>query len=89
MPDPGQPIWEVQVIEAMKRFASDYSTVYAKTDREISAHFEIGCFLALIEFYEKTGFAGEVKNRAKDGAYRYLTTPNGNPAGFSCDSKCL
>lgn len=83
MTDPPRPEWESRVIEVMSQFASDYSTVYSKTERELSAHFEIGCFLALVEFYEKAGFTGAVQNLAKDGAYRYLTTPNGNPAGFS------
>jgi hypothetical protein len=67
----------------MQQFASDYSSAYSKTDREISAHFEIGCLLALIEFYETAGFTGRVMNMTKDGSYRYLTTPNGNPANFS------
>lgn len=75
--------WEEHVITAMQQFAVNYASVYAKTDRVISAYFEIGCLLALIEFYEATDFTGEVVNRTKDGSYRYLTTPNGNPANFS------
>ncbi|MFZ2632567.1 MAG: hypothetical protein WA081_01815 [Desulfosalsimonadaceae bacterium] len=83
MPDSSQTTWEGQVIEAMREFATAYGTVYTKTERQIAAHFEIGCLLALIEFYEKTGFDGEVVNKARDGSYRYLTTPNGNPERFS------
>ena len=75
--------WEEKVIAAMEQFAADYSAIYTKTEREISAHFEIGCLLALVEFYERTGFKGEVQKRASDGSYRYLTTPNGNPSNFS------
>ncbi len=75
--------WEDQVLDAMKQFAADYSVVYSKKEREIAAHFEIGCLLSLIEFYETCGFTGDVSNPDKDGSYRYLTTPNGNPANFS------
>jgi len=76
--------WEQQVLNAMKDFATRFSVVYTKTERELSAHFEIGCLLTLIEFYEKSGFIGEVKNPyKKDGSYRYLTTPAGNPMNFS------
>jgi hypothetical protein len=67
----------------MRDFATAYSTIYSKTEREIAAYFEIGCLLALVEFYEKGGFVGDVRNKDKDGSYRYLTTPNGNPANFS------
>ncbi len=67
----------------MREFASDYSVVYSKKEREISAYFEIGCLLSLIEFYEECGFEGTVRNAGEDGSYRYLTTPNGNPANFS------
>jgi hypothetical protein len=76
--------WERQVLRAMQGFASKYAVVYSKKDRELAAHFEIGCLLALIEFYEESGFTGKVQNPdEKDGSYNYLTTPNGNPARFS------
>ena len=75
--------WEDSVFDSMQQFATDYSLVYAKTEREISAHFEIGCLLSLISFYEQGGFVGVVSNAARDGSYRYLTSPNGNPANFS------
>lgn len=71
------------MFDAMEKFASSYAVVYSKTDREIAAYFEIGCLLSLIEFYETCEFEGVVENPAKDGSYRYLTTPNGNPANFS------
>jgi hypothetical protein len=67
----------------MEQFASKYAVVYSKTEREIAAHFEIGCLLSLVEFYETCGFKGVVENLAEDESYRYLTTPNGNPANFS------
>jgi len=76
--------WEKQVLNAMKDFASKFAVVYSKKERELSAHFEIGCLLTLIEFYENSGFIGKVKNPDKsDGSYRYLTTPAGNPMNFS------
>lgn len=71
------------MFDAMEQFASKYAAVYSKKDREIAAHFEIGCLLSLIEFYEACGFKGVVENLATDESYRYLTTPNGNPANFS------
>jgi hypothetical protein len=67
----------------MRDFANRYATIYSKSEREISAYFEIGCLLAIIKFYESNGFVGDIKNKATDGSYRYLTTPNGNPANFS------
>jgi hypothetical protein len=79
-----RPTWENQVIEAIRKFASDYSIVYAKKDRELSAHFEIGCFLSLIQFYERLNFVGSVMNPDQgNGSYNYLTSPTGNPDNFS------
>ncbi len=75
--------WIPDVISAVSEFAEKYRTVYKKTEREVAAYFEIGCFLALIGFYEKRGFVGTAANLDGGGAYRYLTTPNGNPANFS------
>jgi hypothetical protein len=67
----------------MRVFAATYAVTYSKSEREISAYFEIGCLLALVEFYETGGFVGDIRNKTKDGSYRYLTTPSGNPANFS------
>jgi hypothetical protein len=75
--------WEQKVIDAIEKFASDYAVVYSKKERELAAHFEIGCLLSLIEFYETCGFTGTVCNEDTDGSYRYLTTPSGNPENFS------
>ena len=66
----------------MAEFAAAHSHNYQKTDRQLSALFEIGCFLALSEDYEKQGFLIEPIN-TRDGEFRYLTTPNGDPRNFS------
>ena len=78
------PIWNQSVLQSMTNFAQNYSMIYSKKDRELSAFFEIGCFLSLIEFYEELGFLGKVQNSdPSDGSYKYLTTPAGNPNNFS------
>lgn len=73
--------WVVDIENAVKAFAEKYATVYEKKERELSASFEIGCFHALTDFYEQNSSL-ELKN-LKDGKYRYLTTPSGNPDNFS------
>lgn len=76
--------WEQSVLREMRAFSDRYETVYARTDRELSAYFEIGCFLSLVEFYVDSGYRGEVQQPDPEtGCYRYLTTPSGNPANFS------
>ncbi len=76
--------WEKDVLTAMRGFAAGYKSVYVKKDRVLSAYFEIGCFLALVRFYEGIGFSGDVKNPdPEDNSYKYLTTPAGNPSNFS------
>lgn len=76
--------WSQSVVREMRSFSDRYETVYARTDRELSAYFEIGCFLSLVDFYEDSGYSGTVKQpHPDDGSYRYLTTPNGNPVNFS------
>ena len=76
--------WEDQVLKAMQTFAAKFGVVYSKKEREIAAHFEIGCLLTLVEFYENSGFEGSVRNPdEKDGSFKYLTTPSGNPHNFS------
>jgi hypothetical protein len=74
--------WVRKVESACERFAAMHSLIYNKTEREISASFEIGCFHSLVEFYERTCVVTP-ENLTKDNEYRYLTTPSGNPANFS------
>lgn len=77
-------MWVDQVTTMMEEFASNYGVVYSQKERVISAYFEIGCLLALKDFYESNGFIGVIMNQDKsDGSYRYLTTPSGNPVNFS------
>lgn len=74
--------WVDKVSTAIQEFSDNYSAVYSKTERELSASFEIGCFLALIHFYQEKNFdislEGLVNNQ-----FKYLTTPSGNPNNFS------
>ncbi|WP_323920118.1 hypothetical protein [Aeromonas caviae] len=74
--------WVLLIEQKIKDFAEKHSTTYNKKGRELSASFEIGCFHALLNFYEARGFALKIENPI-DGEYRYLTTPNGNPSNFS------
>jgi len=75
--------WINLVEEACRKFASQHSFAYSRTEREMSASFEIGCFHALLEFYESTSQSQLKPENIQDGKYRYLTTPNGNPDNFS------
>ena len=71
--------WENQVLDAIKNFAAQYSVVYTKNERALSAYFEIGCFLTLVKFYEKSGFNGQVMNPSKkDGCYKVMLLPGGD-----------
>lgn len=74
-------LWIDDVEKAAAAFAKSYKLVYAKKERELSASFEIGCLHALTDFYEKN-CSLKPKN-LKDGKFRYLTTPSGNPDNFS------
>src|SRR5438270_12868969 len=82
MPPPATDPWIASVEKACKRFADKHALTYRRSEREISASFEIGCFHSLVEFYEGNCFISP-ENLTEKGAYRYLTTPNGNPANFS------
>jgi hypothetical protein len=73
--------WVRNVKLRMRAFARQHGTVYAKKERQISASFEIGCFHALLDFYEQH-FTVKPEG-LQDGEYRYLTTPAGNPERFS------
>ena len=81
MPPPATDPWVPRVEQACERFAKRHRLVYNKSEREISASFEIGCFHSLLEFYEANCILAP--ENLQDNAYRYLTTPNGNPAKFS------
>lgn len=73
--------WTNKVRKRIRDFARQHGHAYAMNERQISAAFEIGCFHALLEFYERHF---DVKPAGlKHGVYRYLTTPAGNPRNFS------
>jgi len=73
--------WVAQIEREIKTFAAKHRFAYSKNERQISAAFEIGCFHCLVNYYAEHGKV-TVQN-LQNGAYRYLTTPNGNPANFS------
>lgn len=76
------PQWVQEVEARVARFAADFGSVYRRTERELSASFEIGCFHALVDFYETKGHITPA-NLTEAGEYRYLTSPSGNPENFS------
>ncbi|HEY4246162.1 MAG TPA: hypothetical protein VGM64_04850 [Lacunisphaera sp.] len=73
--------WVKFVESTIRKFASRHSIAYAKTERLISAAFEVGCFHSLVEYYDQ--YADIIPKGLKDGKFKYLTSPNGNPANFS------
>jgi hypothetical protein len=73
--------WILEVEEKVQRFASRFSTLYSRSEREVAAAFEIGCFHALLDFYDDS--CDIAPQNLKAGAYRYLTTPSGKPENFS------
>lgn len=74
--------WVAGVEERMQAFASTHEFVFRQTKRQVAASFEIGCFHALAEFYGRS-FDITTMNLTSENEYRYLTSPNGNPANFS------
>lgn len=76
--------WEKAAEASIKRFAKTYGAKYRMTKRQASALFEIAVFHALTNWYaRRAGIRCEIANRGKDGEFRYLTSPSGNPANFS------
>lgn len=76
-------VWIRDVEKAMDAFANEHSAVLGSTERVLAAYFEIGCFLSLVEDYEQQSVSLALVNLTKDKAFRYLTTPSGNPDNFS------
>ena len=66
----------------MASFARQYGVIYSKSERELYAYFEIGCFLSLVAYYRGLGWKGEAQQLV-NGEYRYHTSPMGNPRNFS------
>jgi len=74
--------WVTRVERAMTAFAQRFQLTVSARQRAVAASFEIGCFLSLVRFYSKVGTT-TVENVTSEGEFRYLTSPNGNPANFS------
>jgi len=74
--------WLTSIEQEVEKFCSKYRIVYAVNKRERSAAFEIGCLHMLLRNYESVGKI-EPQNLLDNGAFRYLTTPSGNPDNFS------
>lgn len=75
--------WLKNVEKAVRKFAEDHRLVFRVTDRQLSAAFEIGCFHALLRYYEGQAYELMPQNLTEEGQYRYLTSPSGNPRNFS------
>lgn len=75
--------WAVDFEKRSKHFAKRYRVAYTKSKRELFALFEIGCFQILVDEISKTGLQIVAKNLTKNGEFRYLTSPSGNPDKFS------
>jgi len=74
--------WADTVEKAIEAFAKKHASTFSRSERQLHAAFEIGCFLAIVRCYERRGFACSVEN-LRAGQYPYLTTPSGNPANYS------
>ncbi|SRR6266404_780566 len=73
--------WVKRIEERIEQFSRDFRLVYSKTERELAASFEIGCLHLLLNDYSNRA-ALSLEN-LNEGAFRYLTTPAGNPNNFS------
>lgn len=74
--------WLGRVEAKVKAFSARYRILYSNKTRERAASFEIGCLHMLLGNYSKVGGL-EPQNLTDQGEFRYLTSPNGNPANFS------
>ncbi len=74
--------WNDDVERMIVEFSKKHSVAYNKTERQLSGAFEIGCFHALLNYYENIGYTSKIENLIED-EYHYLTTPNGNPDNYS------
>ncbi len=73
--------WIVHVEAEITAFATKYRAELRSVSFKAPAAFEIGCFHALLEFYQSRGSLAVENLQA--GEFRYLTSPNGNPNNFS------
>ncbi len=75
--------WIEKLEKELKAFSKKHKTTYSISKNNLAAAFEIGCFHALMQFYENCGYVVSAENLTKEGEYRYLTSPAGNPNNFS------
>jgi len=75
--------WLVQANKLAEDFAKKHRHYLSQTERQLSAAFEVGSLHALLRYYESHDYVLQPANLTDDGEYRYLTSPNGNPANFS------
>jgi len=80
--DAATAAWVKKAEQLSEAFGSKHKVVINATERQLSASFEIGCFHALLQYYELYGYKANPANLIDD-KYRYLTTPSGNPSNFS------
>lgn len=78
----GDDRWVAAVEARSAEFVERFGKVCSISDKALSGIFEVGCFLTIVGDYERQGLVVEARNLVEDG-FRYLTTPNGNPANFS------
>lgn len=76
------PEWLETATALMKSFAEQHNVVLTATERTLSASFEIGCLHALLRSYERQKYR-ILPMDLEQGAFKYLTTPSGNPLNFS------
>jgi hypothetical protein len=75
-------IWLRKIEKKVDDFARKHSHVYSISKKQLYASFEIGCFHAILNYYEKQNIKVIPQNLI-DGEFRYLTSANGNPKNFS------
>ena len=75
--------WLAEANKLAIAFAKKHGHMLGLSERDLSAAFEIGSLHALLRYYESQKYILKPKNLTANGEYRYLTSPNGNPANFS------
>ena len=82
-PSTTTPAWLSNAVKLAKAFGEKHKLLLKSSERQLSAAFEVGSLHALLRYYESQGYTLQPQNLSSDKEYRYLTSPNGNPANFS------
>lgn len=77
------PTWLSNAVKLAKAFGEKHKLLLSFSERQLSAAFEVGSLHALLRYYESQGYTLHPLNLSSENEYRYLTSPNGNPANFS------